>query len=323
MPKISIIIPCYNSCEFIERSLYSVCAQTLQEWECVIVDDGSTDQSAKVVEDYIQNEPRMRLVCQSNGGVCRARNKGFEVISPQSSYLLFLDSDDYLEPEMLEVLANYLDAHPRTGIAFCRYQFINEHDAWITTPPAPRYIPTILGLRTLLVSEVRTPIASILSGASVYPSASLVRRAIYQMTTGWDEVLGQHHEDLDLFLRIALKSQVHYVPQTLYRYRRYKGQSSGNHTAAEAERLQRQWEKFQDKWQNSRQMNRRQQKLLAACWRFREGRVIPAERIRAACALLKQGKIYHATRLYAGAALRYMRAFRLQDCWRSREMCRF
>jgi glycosyltransferase involved in cell wall biosynthesis len=288
----------------------------------VIVDDGSTDDSARIVENIIAGEPKMRLLRRANGGVCRARNAGFAAASPHSEYLLFLDADDCLEPEMLAVLAGHLDEYSRAGIAFCAYRFIDEQDSFLPTPPAPRYVPTFLGLRALRPEETDTPIASMLMGAPVLTCVSLLRRCVYEKTDGWDEALGQHHEELDLFLRMALKNRVHYVPQRLYRYRRYGGQSSGKRSSEEELKLLQQWDKFQKKWKSPSEVDATQRALIEACWRIREGRYIAAGRMLDAVALCKRGRIYPALRAFIGGVTRYVSAFRFKDYRLYQQSCR-
>src|SRR5438045_1669769 len=116
MPRVSVITPCFNSAVFVGRTIDSVRAQTVAAWEQVIVDDGSTDASAEVVERLVREEPRLRLIRQQNRGVCAARNAGFRAASSDSDYLIFLDADDCLKPQALEAMTRYMDEHPDVGL---------------------------------------------------------------------------------------------------------------------------------------------------------------------------------------------------------------
>src|SRR5437899_2196138 len=109
MPKVSVVVPCYNAQQYLARTLESVRSQTLHDWECIVVDDGSTDRSAAVVDAYVEDDARVRLLRQPNAGVSRARNAGYAASRPESEYLLFLDADDVLEARMLETLVGHLD----------------------------------------------------------------------------------------------------------------------------------------------------------------------------------------------------------------------
>src|SRR4051794_2842896 len=104
MPTVTVVTPCYNAARFIERTIGSVCAQTFGDWEYVIVDDGSKDDSAAVVERWIAAKGlgvKIRLVRQPNGDKCRACNAGVRHASAGTKYLYFLDADDMLEPGAL------------------------------------------------------------------------------------------------------------------------------------------------------------------------------------------------------------------------------
>ena len=87
-PKVSVIVPCYNRAAFLPKAIASLHAQTLGDWECIIVDDGSTDNTAEVAANIALNEPRVRLVQQTNGGLAAARNAG--LIQAKGEYIQFL-----------------------------------------------------------------------------------------------------------------------------------------------------------------------------------------------------------------------------------------
>ena len=113
-PKYSIIIPLYNKAPYIRKALESVCAQTLKDWECIIVDDGSTDGSAAICEEY-----PFRIIHQANVGVAAARNKG--VVESTGEYLCFLDADDWWKPEFLAEIDKLIVAYPDAGIYATNY----------------------------------------------------------------------------------------------------------------------------------------------------------------------------------------------------------
>lgn len=106
MPKISIIIPVYNAEIYLERCVNSVLMQTFQDFELILVNDGSKDNSLAICNRYSEIDQRVTVVNQSNGGVSSARNHGIEVAT--GNYICFVDADDYVAPEYLEQL--YEDA---------------------------------------------------------------------------------------------------------------------------------------------------------------------------------------------------------------------
>lgn len=103
-PKISIIIPCYNQQEFINRCITSVIEQTLTSWECILINDGSTDSTAELCEKWTGNDSRIKLFHKKNGGLSSARNAGMEQAT--GTYIIFLDSDDrFANQHSLQILA--------------------------------------------------------------------------------------------------------------------------------------------------------------------------------------------------------------------------
>lgn len=113
-PKVSVIVPAFNVAPYVGECLASVRAQTLPDWECILVDDGSTDGTADCVRE--NRDPRIRLIRQPNRGVSAARNVG--LADARGAYLLFLDGDDLLHPDALRRLSAQLDARPEAVAAY-------------------------------------------------------------------------------------------------------------------------------------------------------------------------------------------------------------
>lgn len=104
--KFSVVIPAYNVEAYLEECLGSVAAQSWEDWEAIVVDDGSTDGSGALAEAWARKDKRFRVIRQENRGLSAARNTGME--QAKGTYLLFLDGDDWLEQETLEILASEL-----------------------------------------------------------------------------------------------------------------------------------------------------------------------------------------------------------------------
>ena len=102
MIKVSVIIPMYNVEKYIGQCVESVCGQTLRELEVICIDDGSNDATAQVVESLREKDERVSLVVQRNQGVSASRNAGLKLA--RGEYISFLDSDDYLKENALEIL---------------------------------------------------------------------------------------------------------------------------------------------------------------------------------------------------------------------------
>lgn len=108
MPKISVIIPVYNTEKYIEKCLYSLEEQVMQDFEVIVVNDGSTDDSEKVIKEYMKKSKlNIKYLEKENGGLASARNYGLEYVS--GKYISFLDSDDYIDNNLFSDLEKYVD----------------------------------------------------------------------------------------------------------------------------------------------------------------------------------------------------------------------
>lgn len=98
---VSVIVPIYNVERYLRRALDSILSQTYKDWEAILVDDGSTDGSSLIVEEYSRRDNRFKVIHKPNGGLSDARNAGMEQISGE--FLIFLDADDFLHPQLMEL----------------------------------------------------------------------------------------------------------------------------------------------------------------------------------------------------------------------------
>jgi hypothetical protein len=121
MPRVSVVIPAYNREKFVAQTVDSVLAQTYPDFEVIVVDDGSTDNTRAVLAHY---GARIKYIYQENRGQAAARNKG--LLASQGKYLLFLDSDDLIPPDKLELQVTLLEARPEFGLVYSGRQFINQ-----------------------------------------------------------------------------------------------------------------------------------------------------------------------------------------------------
>lgn len=123
MPEISVVVPVYNVENYLRQSLDSLANQTFKDFEVICVNDGSTDSSLSILEEYANNDERFKIISQENKGLSGARNTGMNYIN--GSYLLFLDSDDWLEKNALELLYNQVSILNSEMIMF-PYRYFNE-----------------------------------------------------------------------------------------------------------------------------------------------------------------------------------------------------
>ncbi|MBD2603276.1 glycosyltransferase family 2 protein [Scytonema hofmannii FACHB-248] len=306
MPQISIITPCYNAEKFIGKAIDSVRSQSFTDWEYIIVDDGSTDNSAEVIASYAAIEPRLQLVRQSNSGACITRNNGFQACSGKSQYLLFFDADDCLEPTMLEVMVKYLNQHPQVGVAYCDFYNIDEDDKPINTVYFPRLVPSFFGIKTLPYDTPETPLVAIATGlGGGLDGRCVFRRSIYEQTSGWDEKLGRNGGHiLDILAQFALVSEVHFIPQQLHQYRLHN--TNQLHLTVN---FQAQAEKILNKWKEEKWLTPEQKAKVAQVIWFYEKRLMPFVEMRSANTLMQRRQVVQALSLYFQAAQKYFMSF--------------
>ena len=124
MPTVSVIIPTYKRAAYLKEAVESVLAQTFEDWELIVVDDGSPDNTGEIVETLRQRDHRIRYIRQSNGGWCAAQNIG--VSHAKGNYIALLDNDDLWLPEKLNVQVSFMESHPEIGFCYTRFQIYRE-----------------------------------------------------------------------------------------------------------------------------------------------------------------------------------------------------
>lgn len=121
-PLISVIIPVYNVEKYLNKCITSVVEQTYKNLEIIIVDDGSTDQSPEICDEWKKRDSRIQVVHSSNGGAGKARNTALDMAT--GDYVTFVDSDDYIAPQMYQVLLEQF--YDGIGIVECNYSMVYD-----------------------------------------------------------------------------------------------------------------------------------------------------------------------------------------------------
>lgn len=125
MPLISVIVPIYNAEKFLHYCIDSILNQTVIDFELILVDDGSTDNSGKICDEYSEKDNRIWVIHKPNGGVSSARNSGIE--AAQGKYICFVDSDDYLESNYLKELIETKKKYPDFDNVWCGFQTVEDY----------------------------------------------------------------------------------------------------------------------------------------------------------------------------------------------------
>jgi len=187
-PLISVIMPCYNHARFLPEAVASLQAQVYPHWECIIVNDGSSDNTAQVGARLAAVDSRVRLISQQNRGPSPARNRGLEEARGQLVH--FLDADDYILPEMYEKMAEVFQIRSDVAAVYSGYQFVTAERAVMRSFPV---LPESGDVFHDLLEGNRWPCHTI-----------MVRKATVDSVGRFDESKALYGcEDWDLWLRIA------------------------------------------------------------------------------------------------------------------------
>lgn len=222
MQHITVVIPAFNAAPYLAATLDSVLGQTYSEWEALVVDDGSTDDTAGVIARYAKREPRIRACRRVHGGVAAARNWGARVAVSRSSLLAFLDADDLWEPDALEILRATLEDRPEAPAAHGLAAFLDEGGRPMGDGRTINGGP----------AGAETTHAMMALACTFYPpGAALVRRAAFWRVGGFDESLA-HAEDWDLWLRLCRLGDIAFTRRRVVWYRQRPGSLSAQAEAA-------------------------------------------------------------------------------------------
>jgi len=306
-PRVSVVSPCFNQERFVGPMIASLRAQTESRWELIVVDDGSSDASVTAVQAATGGDPRISLLQRPHQGVGATRMAGVAAASPGSPYLLFLDADDELEPEMLERFVSALDSNPALSMVHGRVTYIDEAGQVLTGTPGmhPRLARSRWGVRELSDDDLETPFVSILALAGIIPSCSMIRREAFTAVGGWDDGFGQGFEDTDLFLRLALYGPIHQIPQRLVRHRRHSGQSSEQPGRHEAQII-----KLHARWRDLQRLPPNHRALVEDAWHFYDRQLNWRSARLAVRRLVGEGRPLSAARFLAGSVRQSLRSLR-------------
>ena len=221
-PLVSVIIPAFNAQEFIGETLNSILAQTYQNLEVIVVDDGSTDRTAEVVRSY---HPRVLCHYQANSGGCAVpRNAGIERSS--GDYLCFVDADDVIVPDRIARQVDFMERHSSVGLVFCDYRNFNENGLY---PRSHFQTCTLLSsqLREQRELTLENP-CEILAQENFGSAGSLfIRRAVLKLEAGFEPTL-RSCEDFHLYYRLARHSCVGVINEVGMMRRLHGDNMSGN-----------------------------------------------------------------------------------------------
>ncbi len=204
---VCVVVPAFDAARFLPDALDSLLTQTYQGWECVVVDDGSTDDTAAVANRYVARDARFRLVRQANGGSSRARNAGLAAGSTSAPYVAFLDADDVWLPDTLAVLVAHLEDAPDAAGVYGLAEYMDDAGA----PVSPGLHPMRqrdrrrMGRFDLAALRADQPytFGSLMISGTLWPSSVVLhRRGVLELAGGFDPAMRQL-QDWELYLRMS------------------------------------------------------------------------------------------------------------------------
>ena len=214
-PRVSVIVPCYNQARFLPQALESVIAQSEQDWECIVVNDGSTDDTREIAARYAGLDGRLHYIEQNNQGVGAARNAGLRIC--RGRYIQFLDADDALFPNKISSQLAVLESESAPALAYCDYYHaegvrLGEITAHHFSGPRLVMNNPLLDMAARWETELSIPIHCFLFDT----------RFFKQLAIHFDEHLPTH-EDWDCWMQILrLNPIVKHVPKKMAVYRMHK-----------------------------------------------------------------------------------------------------
>jgi alpha-1,3-rhamnosyltransferase len=219
-----VVVPSYNHAQFVAAALHSIMKQTLCPAQLLVIDDGSSDDSPKVIERVLSDCPfPCELVTRDNRGLCATLNEGFERTS--GDYFAYLGSDDLWLPEFLSARVNLLESRPDAILAYGHAYFVDEQN---------RIVDCTTDWAHYADGDVREMLLQ--TTAPMSPTVLYRRDALVQQR--WDEE--SKLEDYDLYLRLSAAGPFAFDPQVLSAWRRHSSNVSWDQTLMLEEQLQAQ-----------------------------------------------------------------------------------
>jgi len=222
LPRVSVVMPVYNAERYVGEAIASILGQTYRDFELIVVDDGSTDRSAEIIDRCAAGDSRVRVLRRPNTGIIGALNDGLALA--QGELVARMDHDDRSLPERFAQQVEYLDAHPACVAVGTGVLLVDEDG----DPIAP-----------LVLQQAHEAIEAQLlrgRGLSVAQPSSMIRRGVLVQVGGYRVF---PCEDLDLFLRLAERGRLANLPQTLLHYRKHAASATATQRRHEADATRR------------------------------------------------------------------------------------
>jgi glycosyltransferase involved in cell wall biosynthesis len=208
--KVSVVIPTYNCVQFVTEAIDSVLNQTFKDFEILVVDDGSKDETREVLTEKYGTS--IQYLYKENGGVSSARNFGIE--KAKGKYIAFLDADDVWMPEKLEKQASALEGNPEIKACYSSFFLCDE-----------KLNPGKINLSERKANALTDLL--LIGNVVATPSTVIAEKGLFQQVGGFDHELSQC-ADWEMWIRLATKTEFIYINEPLLRYRQHDSNMSKN-----------------------------------------------------------------------------------------------
>jgi glycosyltransferase involved in cell wall biosynthesis len=235
--RISVIIPAYNAARFLPETIESVIGQSERDWELIVIDDGSRDQTAEIAGRFAERDSRIRMIGLPNGGVAAARNAGFQRSDRQSKFICYLDHDDLWTPDALEILTAALEARPEAIAAAGLPQSIDADGRPLVQDDIQSYCKDRFAVQSgrlvrRLDEEPTTFSCFAVRNCIITPGLVMIRRDAHEACGLYDESLSSC-DDWDLWLRLTGLGDIAFVNRVILKYRLHQTNQSRAHKTME------------------------------------------------------------------------------------------
>ena len=206
-PTVSCVMTVYNTARYVGAAVRSVLAQTFADFELIVIDDGSTDGSTRILQDVAKSDARIRLVSRPNTGIVKAANEGIALA--RGKYLARMDSDDLCVPHRFATQATYLDEHPDCVLVGSRVMVMDPYGSPVSETG-----------QKLPHEEIDAELLTAGGGWALVQPSTMMRTEAVRAAGGYR---GEYNisEDQDLFLRLAERGRVANIAEPLLWYRRH------------------------------------------------------------------------------------------------------
>jgi len=207
MPKVSVIMSVYNGEKYLKEAIESILNQTFRDFEFIIVDDGSTDKTPEILNEYAKKDKRIKIITNpKNIGLTKSLNKALKIA--KGEYIARMDADDISLPERLKKQVNFLTNYPNFGLVGCNVIVIDEKGNFVKNVTLPESLNSALRKRNRLVH-----------------GSVMFRKSLVKKIGGYNEKIF-YAQDYEMFLRFSKISEIGRINEFLYKLRVHKSSLS-------------------------------------------------------------------------------------------------